>query len=279
MAFHYYPHLENRSPISYIEEFEPKLINYAKEAEKVLSLFPELTVWKIQRKGKGAPNVCWYVGFKDKEEPFLLNFTISTSDLNIEYRFSQYLPKDIFEVLKWQTTSWRRANLKTYGFEKSISYIKSYLELIKEDFQKGILKQGGKSFAEKMILNLLKDIYPNIFIQSNVRLDNMRSLKGKPLELDLYIQDQKLAFEIQGPQHFENIYGDNSSLMENDQYKKKLCQDLGIKLIWLNWEGINSDLLKFEYEKRLDEIKKIINLFENKKLSFIWWKNSNDIFY
>lgn len=277
MAFHYYPYEDHQTPLFYIEKFEPKLMIYALEAQNFLDVFSNLTVWEIQQKGKGAPNICWYVGFKDRKDPYILNFTITKSDLNIEYRFSQYLPKKIFDILKWQNTSWRRSNLKTYGFNNVIFYINSYIENIKDDFNKGILKKGGQSFAEKMIFSILQEIYPNSFIQPNIRLDTLRSLKGKPLELDIYIEELKLAFEIQGPQHFENIYGDNQDLMENDQHKKQLCKKLGIKLIWLNWEGINSDLLKVDSNTQINIINSLIDLFKDNKYNFIWWKNSSNI--
>ena len=60
------------------------------------------------------------------------------------------------------------------------------------------------------------------------------ALKG--LELDIYIPDIKIAFEIQGIFHYQPIFGKEklNSIQERDDRKRKLCSELGIKLIPIN---------------------------------------------
>src|SRR5690606_10369306 len=123
----------------------------------------------------------------------------------------------------------------------------------------------------------IEEIFPGSFVESNVRLNDMRSMKGKPLELDIYIPDKQLAIEIQGPQHFEEIYGCNKALKSNDQHKKQLCREKGIKLLWMDWEGINRDLLKISYEQRHELIDKILHGIMTDDSSFIWWRDSTII--
>lgn len=274
MAIHLYPDLERKPLTSYIND--RRLQPCAMQASNLLSMIPQLKVWEVQYKGQGYANTCWYVGLATKNEPFLLNFTLIPSNLNVEFRYSQYLPEQIFERLKWQNSSVRYADLKSYGIESIKDMIGKYLVNIESDFNNGLLKQGGKSFVEKMMLNTLKAIYPQIQIIANVRPDGLRSSKNRPLELDLYLPALKLAIEIQGPQHFREVYGSNDSLKKNDQDKKLWCTQQGIRFIWISWEGFNRDLLRLPYNQRIEGIRELLEGFLKSKYSFIWWKDSKE---
>jgi hypothetical protein len=274
MAVHLYPEEEKKPLLSYINNV--KLLPWAVESEKLLSRLKMLKVWEVQYKGQGVANTCWYVGLVEKNAPFLLNFTMVPSNLNIEFRFSQYLPPDIFESLKWQNTSWRYADLKTYGAANISTMIEKYIDNIKDDFQAELLKQGGKSFAEEIIYRSLSRVFDGMDIRKNIRLDKLRSSLNKPLEFDLYIPNIPFAIEIQGPQHFEKVYGCNERLKENDQFKKRWCSNNHTKLVWMNWDGINKDLLKLSCKKRTQYLGEILSNFIKSDAMFLWWKNINE---
>jgi len=245
----------------------------------LVSQLHHLKVWEIQLKGQGYANNTLYVGMASKMKPYLLNFTIIPSNLNVEFRFShhKYL-STIFDRLKWQNSSWRYADLNTYGINDIKFMIDIYINNIRFDFEAGVLKQGGKSFAEEIIYVALKDIFPQLDISTNIRPDNLRSIRNTPLELDFLIAKLKLAIEVQGPQHFREVYGSNIALQDNDNYKKIWCRRNNIKLIWMNWEGINR-LLKNKNPTGFLKIylHDLLNVFLNDEKSFLWWKNQEDL--
>ena len=208
MAIHHFPDKEDGELVSYIND--PRLLPWAKESLHLLEDIPDLKVWETQYKGQGVLNTCWYVGSTVQQKPYLLNFTMIPSNLNVEFRFSHYLPREDFEKLKWQNSSWRYADIKTYGTDSTKGLIKRYLSNILADLLNGNLRQGGKSFAETLLFRSLQEIYEGENILENIRPDNLRSEKNTPLELDLYIPELKIAIELQGPQHFREVYGENS---------------------------------------------------------------------
>jgi len=230
----------------------------------------------VQFKPEGMADTAWYVGFASREDPYLMNFKIVPSNINIEFRFSQYLPENVFGLLNWQNTSWRYADFKKFGIIEVQSMIKQYLINIHKDFTDGKLKQGGKSFAEKMIQKALTNIFPGADIISNIRLDALRSSLNRPLEFDIFLPQMNLAIEIQGPQHFKEVFGPNTRLKQNDQTKKDWCAKNGVKLIWMNWEGINQDLLRLSLNDRIEKIKTLVNIFLASEHHFMWWINGNN---
>jgi len=279
MAEHFFPDIDKKPWISFI--INNKLKPYAIEADKLLSRLHQLKVWEIQRKGQGYADNALYVGMASKNKPYLLNFKIIPSNLCVEFRFSQYLPDDIFELLKWQNTSWRYGDLKSFGIDRIKGMIERYIENIRSDFDAELLKPGGRSFAEEMIYKALKDIYPAIHIKTNLRPDKLRKTpRSKPLELDLFIEEKQLAIEVQGPQHFKEIYGSNIDLQNNDQFKKKWCRENNIKLIWMDWEGINI-LMKNKHPTVFlkNYLQNLINCFINSEKLFLWWQNSENHYW
>ena len=274
MATHVRPNLENKPLHAYIND--PKLDQYARKAAELLTFFPQLKVWEVQYKPEGMADTAWYVGFASKEDPYVMNFKIIPSNINVEFRFSQYLSENVFGLLKWQNTSWRYADYKKFGLNEVRSMIGQYLSNIHDDFDNGKLKQGGRSFAEKMIQKALSDIFPGAEILSNIRPDVLRSSLNKPLELDIFLPQMNFAIEIQGPQHFKNVYGSNARLKENDQTKKEWCARNGVRLIWMNWEGINQDILRLGFNDRVDKIKKLVDAFLLSEHHFMWWVNDNE---
>lgn len=110
-----------------------------------------------------------------------------------------------------------------------------------------------KSKAEEYIVNQLKEDYPYLNIK-----ENDVSTIGK--ELDIYLPDLNLAFEINGIVHYKPIYGEEklNKIQNNDFLKKELCESKNILLIIINISDIKvfkEDLIINKYNC----IKEIIN--------------------
>ena len=67
----------------------------------------------------------------------------------------------------------------------------------------------------------------------NVRPDWFVSEEGNSLEIDMYNEELKLAFEYNGIHHYEPVFGQEylEKTQIRDSYKSKLCEKFGIKLI------------------------------------------------
>lgn len=82
----------------------------------------------------------------------------------------------------------------------------------------GIRSGNQRSRLEFWVENKLKEKYPNIEFHFN-RRDAIKA------ELDIYIPNLKLAFELNGPFHYEPIFGPEKlkSTQNNDQRKIQAC--------------------------------------------------------
>lgn len=278
MAEHERPDDEGRPLITYI--CNPKHRSSAEYCIKLLNQFP-LKVWETQYP-KPKDYTCWYVGFIHKIEQWILNFTIRSSFTIIEYRYPQYLPDNLLDNMKWQTNNWKYEKLTPETEDTIIRNIKIYLEAIRDDFENKKLKRGGKSFAEGFITNMIKDAFEKQEIKRNIRPEWLRSPKGKCLELDIFMPKMNLAIEIQGVHHNVDLYGKPQQLIkrkENDLFKKRICIEKGVKLIWMDWEGVNKCLMRAPREKRLETIRTLIDKFMRSNYSFLKWKNSVDMIF
>lgn len=91
-----------------------------------------------------------------------------------------------------------------------------------------------------------------LFLQENLSgyyfyYNNRKICDG--LELDIYIPDLKMAFEISGIVHYKPIYGEEKfqSIIEKDKLKMNRCIDKGINLIVIKDES-NKFTEKYGYE-------------------------------
>lgn len=91
-----------------------------------------------------------------------------------------------------------------------------------------------RSKLEKWLEKELIKAYPNLDIHFN-RKDTIGS------ELDIYIPELKLAFEINGIFHYKPIYGESKlkSIQENDELKRKSCIKNDIELIYVDVSSMN----------------------------------------
>lgn len=117
------------------------------------------------------------------------------------------------------------------------------------------------SKVEKWLQKQLLLIYPNIHFLFN----NKTTIKS---ELDIYIPEKQIAFEVNGIFHYKPIYG--NFLLErtqrNDLYKQKKCKELGIKLVVID---ISKDkkFTESDSKKHLKKIVKEINARDRVELS------------
>lgn len=102
-------------------------------------------------------------------------------------------------------------------------------------------------------------------IQENIRPAWLTSPEGERLELDFYIPELSLAFEIQGDQHYKFVphfhrkMDDFANQVRRDQRKRELCIEHEIHLIEVASET--------EYKYAQDEIQEAMKSQVNKNLS------------
>ena len=101
---------------------------------------------------------------------------------------------------------------------------------------------------EERIRKLLQTFFNKPF--PKVRLKSMLNPKTKkPLELDCYNHSLGLAIEFQGQQHskfipyFHKSQQDFLNQQERDRFKYTLCKQHGIRLVYINYDDITTDML------------------------------------
>lgn len=251
------------------------LLASAKKAAAILAFLPELRVWIVHCKAPDYKDNSWFIGLTDSNDPLLLNIRISPSNLIIEFRFPQYLPSATLDTLKWTCASWAYANYNICGEANVVTMIRSYLAAILSDYYSGKVKAGGRSIAEKLIRRHLESIFPGTTISPNYRSEHFLSPKGRPLEFDLWIPDCKLAIEVQGPQHFKPLYGDdNTTLKANDQVKREWCKLHEIKLVWIEWDGATKSLFRLPEVEQRRHLNELLKSFIKSDSSFLWWRST-----
>ena len=93
------------------------------------------------------------------------------------------------------------------------------------------------SKLQKEVGQMLDKTFPHLKVKENCRPEWLVSSSGTLLELDFYIEELSIAFEIQGEQHFGFVpffHKDRSEFEKRKQYdaeKKDLCHGAGVKLI------------------------------------------------
>lgn len=98
----------------------------------------------------------------------------------------------------------------------------------------------------------------SIFSNLNIEYNNSQTIKS---ELDIYIPELKLAFEINGPTHYKPIYGQErfNKTIKKDLEKKKNCRKLKIKLIIINTSFMRDGFSEIKSKPFLKKIIKAIN--------------------
>jgi hypothetical protein len=124
---------------------------------------------------------------------------------------------------------------------------KLYEECLKEqeeriaEQQKNRVTSYGERCLRAALEAKLKTSFPNVRHPDIINPDT-----GYRLELDCYSEALQIAFEYQGVQHYEvcEFFGGERALQKTrgkDEYKKKRCKELGIKLFEIDDRKLNSD--------------------------------------
>ncbi len=119
----------------------------------------------------------------------------------------------------------------------------------------GFKKMRSDHVSQRILLYIVRSLYPFEQILYRTRPN---FLKG--LELDIYVPNQRVAFEYQGVQHFKavNHWGGDETLQltkKRDDRKKRICKKNGITLIEVNHKDVVSkELLEWKLSKKISNV-------------------------
>lgn len=145
----------------------------------------------------------------------------SRKNKNILLYYKQpYVCKFCNKAIPYEKASLKRAELKNGAKHTfcSRSCSASYNNIHKT-------KGTTVSKLERWMAEKLTALYPSLEVHYN-RKDAINS------ELDIYIPFLKLAFELNGPFHYESIFSEEQlkKIQNNDQRKLQACLERGIEL-------------------------------------------------
>ena len=112
-----------------------------------------------------------------------------------------------------------------------------------------------RSKLESWLEIKLIELYPNV----NFLFNDKTTIES---ELDIYLPDFKLAFELNGIFHYEPIFGEEklNQIQSNDNNKFQLCQANSISLCIIDTSSIKYNIER-NYIPVLNIIKDIINTY------------------
>lgn len=132
----------------------------------------------------------------------------------------------------WRSTKkYKYSGLKKYNSKGTL--VKDFIDFFVKQVKP---KKKRENKRENMCRKIIEKIYKANF--PSIRPDFLQSPKtGKNLELDCYNSDLNIALEYNGIQHYKyNKYFHKSkkdfySQVHRDDWKRKRCRELGIRLI------------------------------------------------
>ena len=165
------------------------------------------------------------------------------------------LPDDYEEVSE-EELAWRQDALRTA--ERTLRQAKRSLEkkienIVREEF--GFRKIGSRWVSETLLYNIILKLYPDQEVQRHHRPDWLEGL-----ELDIFLPKLRLGLEYQGQQHFHPIeaWGGEQALhelKERDTRKEKLCRQLGIFLVAIDFtEPLTIEHIRSRIEEKLSDL-------------------------
>lgn len=208
--------------------------------------------------GKFKQNYGWYIK-KKAYELGIIPFDQYEFDM-----IKDTCPQEILELIKLDPVStFGEALMIKQRDEKKGSEIIAELEIqnrkvwniIENEIRQlvGKKKIGEAWTNETNLYYYIKSIFKDKKIYRHYRPD---FLKG--LELDIFIEEIKLGIEYQGLQHFEPVkhWGGEDSfkkLQERDILKQKICNSLGINILYFKYnEDLSQDLVIKKLNHRYD---------------------------
>lgn len=248
---------------------DPSLSEYAQRAEKLLEALPAVFVPRVQYKKPGVKNTCWYVALKEEPDVWLVNFTIVPSELNIELRLAKYfsVTDDHIKMGMWYQNNWPTFGLRKIGAEQAIHILSEYIERVTPDVMAGKHKTPSRSSAEYFMCQDLKSLFPTYKVRHGER--PIQHANGSFLELDLQIPGLKLAIEVQGPTHYSDLYGNHEAVKKRDAYKKQWCQNQGVQLMHIDWEGYMKTIYRLPEATRRERFGLVVKQFLSERIPFI----------
>ena len=119
------------------------------------------------------------------------------------------------------------------------------------------LRPENRWITEELVYKLCKKIYKGHKVIYQHRPFFLHTEKGGQMSYDIFISGLNVAIEYQGKQHFEPVdfFGGEEGYkktVERDKLKRKLSEENGIKLVYINyWEDVSIDLIKEKIEKNI----------------------------
>ena len=114
-------------------------------------------------------------------------------------------------------------------------------------------KGSNRSRLEKWIQSRLEILYPKLEISYNDK-------EIIHAELDIYIPTLKIAIELNGIFHYEDVFGQLEKVQNNDKRKIAACAEKGIGLCVID----NSSMKYFKPERAQQFLQIIVNIINQK---------------
>lgn len=162
------------------------------------------------------------------------------------------------EITHWSNVKMNEAQemirLRREAAQTERAFTKKIENIVRQEF--GFKKVGEGWVSETILYQIVQKIFPGCEILKHYKPDWLEGL-----ELDIYIPSLKIAFEYQGQQHFHpvQIWGGQKGLqdlMYRDKKKAKLCINVGIELIIIDY----TEPLTEEYIFKILETKGYCNV-------------------
>ena len=71
----------------------------------------------------------------------------------------------------------------------------------------------------------------------------------------------QFAIEVQGPTHYQDLYGNFEEVKKRDEYKRQWCLDKQIKLMHIGWEGYTKTLYRMPDKQRREGFGRLVTQF------------------
>lgn len=252
-------------------------IGAAQKLVSILEKIPTLQAFGGHYKDTENGGSAWYVGLcNDTDQNWLFNFNVTGNSPSIDFRRIGYLLSSEkynlnseYKNLKIRVGQTRYASWSSNIENLILGSIEAYKSALANN------DLDGDSYAEKFIPPLLFKVFDEKYpVKNNTRPNWLKGLKGKPYELDHFIEEASIAIENQGQHHYiDGIYKDTklSDVQERDNIKIKLCRDRGVDLLWIKVASLK-DIYGLDVELQVEWLKNIIKKARESKDKFYHWE-------